>query len=385
MKTMRVVASIFTLLVSSQFIIVPSQADGLEAFGPTSPSRFKLLAEYAPGSQYRGKPLVKSIFNDYTESNSDKDSLVIREDFESLYIVSSDYVVVSPYGKSPTDISSDQNKNAINASRQYILSQGQAALRWVNALGCSIIYGTNGQIDHLASLSIDKKAATEFSGDSSYPELRGLPGLSSRGGGGPVGGAYVSNESWFQDSINFAFDTSYIEQNQTEDSPEGYLLFQIPKEKLSNQFNHSGKVNFEYGMQCSNGVDPSFNFRSTQKLEITIMPKSGVTEFTYQNPVVVSIKDKAIDIDVASLNQTTPILMKTLTPSICSTFATSVLLKKVGVCKVSIIQAGNEDFASASENFSFVISKPIICTRGKSTVEIIASPQKCPTGYKKKT
>jgi hypothetical protein len=90
MKTMRVVASIFTLLVSSQFIIVPSQADGLEAFGPTSPSRFKLLAEYAPGSQYRGKPLVKSIFNDYTESNSDKDSLVIREDFESLYIVSSD-------------------------------------------------------------------------------------------------------------------------------------------------------------------------------------------------------------------------------------------------------------------------------------------------------
>jgi hypothetical protein len=382
MRTRLVFAVLFSF--STLIAISPTSADELQAFRPDSASRFKLLADYAPGAQYKGKPLVKSIFNTYTNSNSGEDSLIVREDFEALNLLSDDSVFVSPYGRTPISISSDQSRTTINSSRQYVLAQGQAALRWINALTCSFVFGTNGNLDYQSKIAIDIKSNTEFSNESEYQELRGLPGLSGRGGGGPIGGAYVSSEQWFSDPINFWPDLEYLNSYLTEESPEGSTIFRISKDELPDEFFGAGKVEFEYGLKCSNALDVSYNFLSTQKLQVTIMPKNGITKFTYNNPVLVSLNDKAIDLDVSSLNTVSPISFKSLSPSVCSGFATSVLLKKVGTCKIAINQVGSEDFSALTENFSFEIFKPIVCIKGKSTIKVSTVPLKCPVGYKKK-
>lgn len=382
-RSVSIVSALSLVTFSSLVLISPSKAEEVSYIRSDSASRFELLAEYAPGAQYKGKPLVNSIFNTYTNSNSEKDSLVIREDFEALFIASDEYVFVTPYGKTPVTIATNQNRTTINSTRQYVLAQGQAALRWASGLSCSFIFGANGRLDYESSIPIDIKNAIEFSSESDYQELRGLPGLSGRGGGGPINGPWVSSEQWFEKPINFSIDTENLNSELTEESPSGNLIFRIPKEELSDQFGRAGNFDYEYGVKCNNALDVGYNFISTQKLQVKIMPKSGIVKFAYKNPGSVSINDKAIDFDVSSPNTTSLISFKSLSPNTCAAFATSVLFKKIGTCNISINQGGNEDFASIVEKFSFQIVKPIVCVRGKSVLRIASWPQKCPAGYKK--
>ena len=273
---------------------------------------------------------------------------------------------VSPYGKTPITISTNQPKSTINDLRQRVLQQGQAGLRWGNSLSCKYLIEDNGLSIIQKPVLIDIVTATEFSNQSDYIELRGLPGLGAKGGGGPIKGAWVGNEDWFTAPISFGLNFDELNENSSDDSPDGgNLVKKFQKSELPSQFQKPGKFVINFGIACSNSLDPSYDFKSTKLLNIYIMPKNGQATFIFTNPKQVSITERAIDISISSENDTNPIFLKSLTPKICIAFSTSVVLKSIGTCTLQINQQGNEDYASLSQNFSFAVTSQVKKTTPK--------------------
>jgi hypothetical protein len=363
---------------------IDASAEESSSLGKESVTGFKLAVDYAPGLTYKGKPVVRSIFNTYDFGSNGPDSLIIREDFENLFVISNANKFVSPYGLSKVTLSSTQEKSLNNALRLRVLEQAQAGRNWGNALSCSFIFRSNGREIPASKIDIDFSESLEDS--PTYPELRGLPGLGSYGAGGRLDGKdWSSSESWFESPISFYVDTRKLDPFISEDSPDGPIIGRFDSKVLPSEFKLPGKVSAQYGLECTNAIDPSFNFKSIKSVVITIMPKLGSVKFSFDNPQIILLNEKAIEIDVASPNESSQIVLKSLSPSICAGFATSVLLKNTGVCRIQITQGASEDYSKASQEFEFKIVKSVTCIKGKNTKKILGVNPKCPKGYKKGT
>jgi hypothetical protein len=91
----------------------------------------------------------------------------------------------------------------------------------------------------------------------------------------------------------------------------------------------------------------------------------------------------------ASSNSGLPLFLRSLTSTVCTSQGNKIIGLRTGECRLSVEQAGNNEYRAAQSVFIngqvFMDKITISCVKGKTTKKVTAIKPVCPKGYKKKT
>ena len=380
----KLILFLFACALSLQ--ISPAYSDDASTFGSNSAQSFKVLASYPSNLNYKGTPLVKSIFNSYV-SGAGQDELTIRQDFADLYLISDVYNFVYPNRLTPVTISSNESQSSLLAKHQLVVTQGQAILSWIQALKCSFNISASGNLILQQPVPIDTTDAIVAT-NSIFPDLDSLPGQTSASGSG-TGNNYSTIEDWFNQPVSFSVDNSVLNDAQANDPgiPDGTLIAKFSRAALNTFLSSPGDTTIQYGVTCSDSVIPSYSFSSSKNLIIHILPIKSSQTITLN--LASSI---AWDSGIVSLPPNSsaglPISYSSLTPNTCNTTSSTLLLLRNGSCRIQAAQPGDTDVAPANPVTQDILIVPtisLICSKGSKTVTMTGLQPKCPAGYKIKS
>ena len=352
------------------------------ALGPNSAQNFKILASYPSNVNYKGTPLVKSIFNNYV-SNAGSDELTIRQDFKDLYLISVDQLVYYPNNLTPVTLDSRvESASTLQTKHQIILSQARAILSWVNALKCNVNLTAAGVsiLQQPVPISYEYPSGSEF-----FADLNNLPGQD--GSGSSSDGLMV--EDWFTQPMSFGFNTAALNDAQNHDSgiPDESLFAKFSRASLNTSLTSPGDVKIQYGVSCYDSVIPSFSFSSSKNLTIHILPIKATNTIDLNLAKTVAWDAGIVALPVNS-SAGIPITYLSLTPANCNITSSTLLLLRSGSCRIQAAQSGDSDISpamSVTQDIQIVPTISLNCAKGSKTTAVKGLQPKCPSGYKLKS
>ena len=263
-------------------------------------------------------------------------------------------------------------------------------------------------VDSVLQISPDFKFGTDFDSASSTPEICQLNGNATvkflTGGYCIVNITAQESPLIFSATKQFSIKVSKLQNEITSEFPNSLFVGNPITSKPNLKFNADVSINVKDNFYCSITGDLLVGSNEgncsivikvfetekylgfTKTLDISIQKKVQQIKL---NQLSFFLENSKGPIDLqASSNSGLPLFLRSLTSTVCTSQGNKIIGLRTGECRLSIEQAGNNEYRAAESVFIngqvFMDKITITCVKGKLVKKVTAVKPVCPAGYKKK-